>query len=140
MARLNLNAVKKPLFSTQIKPYIGHINAGNHLGHDSMVMLLQEARERFFQSHHVSELNYEGCGIMIVNLAIEYLQETVYGDELSISLGLGKVGTSSFEFEYQVFNQQHVELARALTTSVFCDAVSRKSVPIPKNILHLFRC
>lgn len=137
MAKLNLEEVKTSIFSTKIEVHVGYINAGNHLGHDSLVLLLQEVRERFFQSLGESELSCCGLGIMIINLAVEYFREGTYGDILTIKLGLGKIGSSSFEFIYQVYNQNQIEIARARTTSVFCNK-DRKSASIPEKILKTF--
>lgn len=74
----------------------------------------------------------------MVNLTVEYLNVGVYGDELHVRLSTGKVGTSSIEFIHQIYNQNQVELARALTTSVFCDKESRASARIPEKMLNIF--
>ncbi len=139
MARLNLEAIKDPIFSTTLELHVNYINAGGHMGHDSVVQLLQEVRERFFQSHGGSELDCEGLGVAIVNLAVEYLHEGMYGDKLFVKLGLGEIGYSSVEFKYQIYNQNKTEIARALTTSVFCNKKSRQSAHIPQKILEVFK-
>tara|TARA_R110000868_G_scaffold380784_4_gene647007 strand:+ start:6186 stop:6614 length:429 start_codon:yes stop_codon:yes gene_type:complete len=138
MAKLNLEPIKQSLFKTNIMVHSAHINAGNHLGHDSLVSLIQEAREQLFNSFGVSEYGGDGFGIMIGNISVEYLNEAQLDDELEFKLGLGKLGHSSFELLYQIYNQDHIEIARALTTSIVCDLKTRKSIAIPNKVLDVF--
>ncbi len=51
-------AITQCLFSATLEVRISDINYGNHLGHDSLVSLLHEARVRFLRHLGYTELNY----------------------------------------------------------------------------------
>ena len=58
MARIKISLPDEFVFTTRIPIRIGDINRGGHLGHDSFLILIEEARERFLQS-----LGYTSDGI-----------------------------------------------------------------------------
>ncbi len=139
MAKLDIQKIEKLLFTTEIRIHVGYINQGHHLGHESLVLILQEVRERYFNSLDTSEFAHDDYGIMIVNVAVEFLKEGHYGDTLTIKLGIGKIGSTSVEFIYEVYNQHEQQVARALTTSVFCSKSKRKVMRIPHDIAMAFK-
>ena len=49
MARLTLDLPSRFPFSTELEVQVGHINYGGHLGNDSMLSLVHEARVRYLR-------------------------------------------------------------------------------------------
>ena len=65
---------------------ITDINCGNHLGNDSLVSLLHEARVAWLRQHGFTELDVAGASLIRGDLAVEYVKESFYGDVLHISI------------------------------------------------------
>ena len=61
----------------------------NHVGNDTFVSLMQEARTRFFVGLSYSDLDVEGKGTIISDLAIVYKSQSYYGERLKFELGVG---------------------------------------------------
>ena len=97
MARIKITLPDKQLGTVHIKVRITDINYGNHLANDALVGILQEARMLWLQQFSYSELNIEGLGLIMGDLAVEYKNESFYGDELTIALYVAEVSKVSFE-------------------------------------------
>ena len=123
-------------FSCQLTVRISDINYGNHLGHDGMITMIHEARILFFRSLGYSELDIEGVGTLIADLAITYKNEAFYGDMLEFDISVQKLGSKSCQLYYRinrVCDKQETRklIALAKTGVVFFDFTQRKSVAIP---------
>lgn len=136
MARLTLDMPENYLFSTEIPIRINDINYGGHLGNDSMLALIQEARVRFLKYYHYTELNIEGLGLVIADTAILYKAEGFYGDLLQIDIALGDFNKYGCDIFYLVSNKQTaVEVAHVKTGIVFFDYQKRKIQAAPQGFI-----
>ena len=86
MGRVKLKLPEKFNFDTEIKIRITDINYGGHLGNDSTLSLIHEARVRFLNSYGYSEADIEGVGLIMSDTVIVYKSEGFYGDILKISV------------------------------------------------------
>ncbi len=133
MARIKLDMPDNYLFSTRLNVRISDINYGNHLGNDSVLSFLHEARVRFFQHYGYTELDVEGFGIIMTDTAIVYKAESFYGDEIQIDVTVGDLNKYGCDIFYLLSNQKTaVEVAHAKTGVVFFDYNERKVVPMPE--------
>ena len=48
------------------------LNYGGHVGNDTILSLLQEARQQFLQSKGYAELEVESYGLIMADAMIEY--------------------------------------------------------------------
>ena len=135
MARLKLNMPEKYLFSTTIDIRITDINYGNHLGNDSLLSIIHEARMRFLASLGYSEMDIEGAGTMMADVAIIYKSQAFYGDTLRIEVGIGDISRKSCDFYYRITKESDKIVALSKTAIVFFDFVSQKPVRIPEAFL-----
>lgn len=127
------------IFSTVLEVRIYDINYGHHLGHDSLVSLLHEARMRFLTKNGYSEMNIHGLGILVTNLYVNYLAESFYGNQLTIHIGINKISRTSIDFLYEVIDNSTLKsIARALTTITFYDYQHQKIAKIPEEFLRKF--
>ena len=124
MARIKINFPDTHLFSTEIKVRITDLNYGNHLGNDSLLSLLHEARVRFFREYGYTELNVEGVGIIMADVAIQYVSEAFYGERLKIDIAAGDFSRVAFDMFYRVTSGERV-VAVAKTGIVFYDYTSK---------------
>ena len=71
MPRIKIELPERFSFSTEIPIYINHINYGNHLDNSALISLVSEARVRFFKALGYTELDVEGCGIVVADVAAQ---------------------------------------------------------------------
>lgn len=136
MFNVKLPSLDNSIFTTMLEVRIYDINYGNHLGHDSLISLLHEARMRFLKSVGFAEINTNGIGILITNLVVNYLSEAFYGDKLIINIGIGDISKTTMELIYQAIHQEtKKEIGRALTSMTFYDYHKAKVAKIPQELL-----
>ena len=127
---------EKIIFNTMLEVRIYDINYGNHLGHDSLVSMLHEARVRFLRHLGYSELNIDGLGLLVTNLVVNYVGEAFLSDVISINIEITNTTKTTIEIVYQaVDSKTKKEIARGLTTMVFFDYQKRKVARIPQKFL-----
>ena len=136
MARLKLDMPQKYLFSTTIDIRITDINYGNHLGNDSLLSIIHEARMRFLASLGYSEMDIEGAGTMMADVAIIYKSQAFYGDTLRIEFGIGDISRKSCDFYYRITKESDKIVALSKTAIVFLDFVQQKPIRIPEAFLR----
>ncbi len=139
MARVRIDLPSTFHFTTELVIRIGDINYGGHLGNDSVLSLVHEARVRFLKEHGYTEHNIEGVGIIMADATIVYKAEGFYGDILTVDVAIGEFQNASCEFYYRLSNRESgAELARAKTGIVFYDYEKKKTVSVPAGFRKKF--
>ena len=134
MARIKITLPEKFIYSTKIPIRIGDINRGGHLGHESFLVIMEEARERFLQS-----LGYlfgtGGVGFVMTDVAVMYLRQGSYGQILEVRIGVSDITAKGFDMVYQVADAETgLELARAKTGVLFYDYSKKRTASIPPGL------
>lgn len=140
MARVKLEIPPKKLGTISIPVRITDINYGNHVGNDSFVSIIHEARVAFLTQHNYSELNIGGVGIIMSDLSIEFKREGIYGDIIDIEISAGDISKKSFELYYQLSAKRNGEtylLSIAKTGMVCYDYALKKVADIPYEFKKL---
>jgi acyl-CoA thioester hydrolase len=134
MARIKIEIPDKFIFKTEIPIRITDINYGGHLGNDSLLSILHEARLRFLMHLGYTESNVEGVGIIMIDSAIQYKSEGFYGDEIVVEIVVNDISAIGCDFVYRLTNKKtSKEIAIAKTGTVFLDYEKRKTVSVPVN-------
>jgi acyl-CoA thioester hydrolase len=132
MARMKLELPERFDFKTDIRICINSINYGGHLGNDSLLSLIHEARIRFLNNCGFTESDIGGVGIIMVDTAIMYKSESFYGDVLTFEVAVSDVGKAGCDFYFRVTNKETGrDVAYAKTGIVFFDYDKRKVVNTP---------
>lgn len=128
MARVTIELPATFVFSTELEVRIEHINRGNHLGNDSMVSYLNEARVRYMNE----EINAaKDSQIWMINgdLAVCYKSEAFYGEVLKIDLATGDFHKYGFDLFFRVTEKRSGrDIVHAKMGMLLFDAVQRKLV------------
>ena len=135
MARVELNLPDKFLYKTEIAVRASDLNYGNHLGHDQILTLMQDARVEFYRTlGFKNELNLEGqVGHVIADVVIQYKSESFLGDKLIINISVTDFNKYGFDMYYLVENAAtRKEVARAKIGMVCFDYETRKIARIPE--------
>lgn len=137
MARIKLSIPEKVLAVIQIPVRIYDINYGNHLGNDAFISIIHEARVQWLQQHNYTELNIEGIGLIMADLAVEFKSEGFYGDIIEVAISVAEISKAWFELYYSLSAKRKDEvrlLAIAKTGMVCYDYSLRKVAAMPQGL------
>jgi len=134
MTRVKLNLPEKFGFSTEVHVRISDINYGSHLGNDSLLSLIHEARLRFLKNFGFTELEIGGAGLIMVDSVIVYKSEAFHGEILKIEVAVDNFSKCGCDFIFRITNKKTgKEVARAKTGIVFYDYANKKVVEVPES-------
>lgn len=134
-----MDQLEKKIFSTEIDVHISYINYGDHLGNDSFISIIHEARIRFLNSLGCTERNIEGKGIIQKNLYVDYLKQVYHGDALTVVIGIKELNKASIKLTYNLYNKESEHVLFAETLIVFFDYNKNKIVKTPDLISELYQ-
>ena len=139
MARIKIKMVDVFLFETELTIRTTDLNFANHVGNDTFVSLMQEARTRFFMDLGYSDLDVEGKGTIISDLAVVYKSQSFYGERLKFELGAGDFNKYGCDIFYRVTNAENQKLVlEAKTGIIFFDYEKNKVTTIPAGFMSHF--
>jgi acyl-CoA thioester hydrolase len=135
MERIKISLPATFPFSTVITIRITDLNYGAHVGNDTFLSLMQEARQQFLISFGYKELSFEGVGLILADVVIEYKRELSYADVIKISVaasGFDKYGFDLF-YKMEVITVTETLLAAKAKTGMLCyDYDKRRLVKMPE--------
>jgi acyl-CoA thioester hydrolase len=140
MARIKLEMPTTTIATFTIAVRVSDINYGNHVGNDSFVAIIHEARVQWLKQNNLTELNVGGAGLIMSELAIEFKSESFYGDVIEVKLSAGEISRVGFELYYQLSakrNNETVLLANAKTGMVCYDYSIKKVAAVPDVLKKL---
>lgn len=139
MERIKITLPDTFNFSTNIKIRITDLNYGGHVGNDSFLSLIHEARQQFLNHFGYSELDIQGVSLIMTDASIEFKKELNYGDEIKISVtasGFDKYGFEIF-YKLEIINEKNKILASKAKTGMLCyDYTNKKLVTVPSEVVH----
>ena len=134
MARVKIDIPEGILANIIIPIRITDINYGNHVGNDSFVGILHEARVIWLSMHNYTELNIGDVGLIMSDIQIEFKKESFYRDIIEVQVSAGEVSKIGFELYYQLFttrNNERLLLLNAKTGMICYDYTNKKVAPLP---------
>ncbi len=141
MARIKVLLPDKFSFSTSIPLRITDVNYGGHVGNDSVLSLIQEARMQFLKEFGFTEMEFGGVSLIMSDAAIEFKNEIFYGDTLIAFVAIMDVNRVGFDIVYKLIktNNEKEVLAVIAKTGMICfDYTKKKIVAVPQKVLELF--
>jgi acyl-CoA thioester hydrolase len=137
MERIKINIPTNFNFSTIIKIRITDLNYGGHVGNDSFLSLIHEAREQFLNHFGYSELKIENVSLIMADAAVEFKKELNYSDEIKISVAANNFDKYGFDIFYklEVVKDDNLLLAGKAKTGMLCyDYENKKLMPVPGKL------
>jgi acyl-CoA thioester hydrolase len=138
MERIKINLPDSFSFSTNIQVRITDINYGGHVGNDTFLTFIHEARQQFLQHSGYAELNMEGLGITVADAAIEYKRELKHLDKLIISVAATNFDKISFDVFYKIEliqGNEKILAAKAKTRIICFDYNLKKKANLPESVI-----
>ena len=105
MARIILELPADFPFAAELRVRITDINYGGHMGNDSLLGLLHEARVRFLAHFGLKELDIFGLGLIMADSVIVYKSEAFPGEVLKIAVAVVDFNKYGCDFVYRVTEQ-----------------------------------
>ena len=135
MPRVKIELPATWTFRTEIPVRITDVNYGQHVGNDTMLAFIQEARVQWLRSlGYPSELLAAPVGLILVDLSGRMKAEAAYGDRLVVQLAVAEWSKVGFELVYLLTKAEGgAEVARATTGFVFFDYTARKLAQAPEG-------
>lgn len=137
MARITLELPLQFDFSTTIPVRITDLNYGGHVGNDTILTLIHEARIQFLKHHGYSETNIGGKAMIMSDVAIIFKNELFYGDNVRISIAVTETERASFDLFYLLeknMEGKSVVVAQAKTGMVCFDYERKKVTSLPEEV------
>jgi acyl-CoA thioester hydrolase len=132
MARIELTLPPQFTFSTSITVRIDDVNYGNHLSNHIYLAYMHQARMQFLASMKFTEFDIGGAGVIMGDVGIVFKKECFYDEVLNIEVGIGDIGTKSFELYYRFTRKSdNCVVCEAKTAMICYDYQQRKSVEVP---------
>ena len=138
MERNKINLPDTFSFSTKLIIRITDINYGGHVGNDTFLSLIHEARLQFLQHHGYEELNIGGYGLILADAGIEYKYELKHADEIMISVVAANFDKISFDLFYKIElikNGDKILAGKAKTGMLFFDYAVKKKMNLPDEVI-----
>jgi acyl-CoA thioesterase FadM len=134
MARLKLEFPEDQYcYSTQLTVRVTDINSGNHLGNDSMISMISEARARFLFDFGIEENQDDGVGIIVTDLATTYRAEAHARDQLLFEVGVMDFNKYGGDITFRITRpRDQAMVAMAKSGFVFFNYKSSQVVPMPE--------
>jgi acyl-CoA thioesterase FadM len=140
MARLTLTFPEDQYYyTTLLTVRVTDINAGNHLGNDSMISMISEARARFLFEYGITETERDGTGIIVTDLATTYRAEAHARDQLLFEVGLMDFNKYGGDITFRITRPKDKTLvAMAKQGFVFYNYKSGQVVAMPEEFRSKF--
>ena len=134
--------IRENIFETNISVLVNHLNYGNHLGYDSILSIMQEARMRWLKSldPKISEINIDnGTGWLVKKVELDITSEAEYSDILHVTLSIVTNKKSSFIISYKINNlSKNKPLCNGTTQQVCYHFSDSKVTRIPDLLIRAF--
>ncbi len=140
MARLKLEFPEDQFcYSTHLTVRVTDINAANHLGNDSMISMISEARARFLFEFGIEETREDGTGIIVTDLATTYRAEAHARDQLLFEVGVMDFNKYGGDITFRITRPTDGSLvAMAKSGFVFFNYKTGQVVAMPEAFSSLF--
>jgi acyl-CoA thioesterase FadM len=137
MPRIKIELPEKFSFETIIPIRITDLNYGNHVGNDTILSILHEARVQWLEHFEYGELNFGGLGLIMSDAAIEFKNEIFYGEKIIASVTASEFSKFAFEVYYMLEKEspdKRILVVSAKTGMVCYDYSAKKIAAIPEEV------
>jgi acyl-CoA thioester hydrolase len=139
MARIKIELPAHFSFTTNIPVRITDLNYGGHVGNDTVLSIIHEARVQFLKHFGFDELNAAGAGLIMSDVAIEFKNELFYGDIIKASVIANDFSKVGFDITYKLEKENAGKdtLVAAAKTGMVCYNYALKKIMIVPEELKL---
>ncbi len=118
-------------YSTPIDLRFSDLDLYGHVNSAVYFTYLETARVKLFMKAF-QELTDQGIFIVVGRAECDYKLPIFLKDNVVVSAWVSRIGATSFDFSYDIHENEGRTFATALTTMVCIDSVKKKPVPVPE--------
>ena len=112
----------------------------SHLGNDSVLGMIHEARMRLLADKGFSENDIDGVGILMIDSVINFSSEGFYGDKLRVDVIVNEISNTGCDIYYRFVNIANEKvIVKARTNIAFYNYLSKKVTRTPEIFLNTFK-
>jgi acyl-CoA thioester hydrolase len=140
MGRIRIDLPHRRLAAVTIPVRITDINYGNHVGNDSLVAIIHEARMQWLQIKGYTELDICGTALIMSEIAVTFKNEAFYPDAIDVEILAGDISRVGFDIFYSLTNRSNnilVTIAHAKTGMICFNYKEKKLEPVPDPLRRL---
>ncbi len=137
MARVKIELPPRFAFSCKIPVRITDLNYGGHVGNDTVLSLIHEARMQFLRYFGYTEMNLAGVSMIMADVAIEFKSELFYGDTVTAHVTISELSKIGFDIVYKLEKEENdsVKTVALAKTGMICfDYDRKKIVTVPEQV------
>ncbi|HFC12135.1 MAG TPA: acyl-CoA thioesterase [Anaerolineae bacterium] len=109
------------------------MDAMRHVNNVTYIAYLETARVRYLFDL-LQFTDFETFPIILGDVYCRYLAPAYFNDVLTVGLGVNRFGRKSFDFIYQIDNQDGLPIIQAKTSMITFDYQQQKTILIPDYI------
>jgi acyl-CoA thioester hydrolase len=126
------------MFVTEVTVRFHDCDGLGHVNNSVYLTYFEEARRELFRIFN-PDLDVRKWNLILASTRCDFLQEVVYAQRLTIYTWISRLGTSSFEVEHAIADEQGRWVARGKATLVQYDFAGKKAVPMSEEIREALR-
>jgi acyl-CoA thioesterase FadM len=143
MERVKITLPPQFPFHTLLSIRITDLNYGGHVGNNTFLALVHEARQQFLLAHGFTELQFAGTSLIMADAAIEFKKELHYANTVKISVAATGFDKYGFDLCYQLEVLQpgtntYLLAGKAKTGMLCFDYQQKKLTPLPQSAIQAF--
>jgi acyl-CoA thioester hydrolase len=121
-----------PLLSRFTVPF-SDIDMMQHANNVAYIRWCETLRSEYFAQ--VMNVPINGTrGIIQANINFTYERQLRYRESIAVGCRISRVGTKSWDFDYEIWSETHgCRAAHGITTVVAYDFVEQRTIPIPQE-------
>ena len=123
-------------FVAEMEIRFGDADAIGHVNNVAYFRFLEQGRVRFMRA---GQGDLSGSGVndfpyVVAHAELDFLAPLTYDDYVVVTMGIGRMGTSSFVFEYELFSKATGAMSAKGNVVMVCfDHKNNRSMPIPAS-------
>lgn len=137
MPRIIINSPALFTYNTLIAIRITDINYGGHVGNDSILSIIHEARVQFLKHHGYTEMELDGISLIMRDVAIDFKKELFYGENVTVFAAACQFSKVGFDICYKLEKEtekQTTVVALAKTGMICYDYTKKKIASLPESV------
>lgn len=123
-------------YTTSIEVRFADLDLYGHVNGVAYFTFMETARVKLF-SKPFQDLTRQGIFLVVARAECNYALPILPGDPLEVSIGVSRMGGSSFDLAYRLHDGHGRVYATASTSMVCFDDRNKKSIAIPDQLKQL---
>jgi len=138
MARIQLDLPERFTYRTEVTLRVSDMNYAGHMGNDTVMSLLHEARSRLLKENGCEGQKIEGLGLVVADAVVIYKAQAHYADVMVIEMTARDFNRYGCDLVYRISNRDTAaEIARAKTGIVFFNYDQGRVNGVPERFFEL---